>query len=195
MQEILSQFSFLNWENKKLYFDDSFNLGGLLNALNLPLHRPLPDRVEEFAEITRFGAVNIPNVLEQKFEAFADLVFTEGKRTRISHLKIERSPLLRRMFFTKFPSVICDMCDVSPLLRYPWSGNLLEIHHLLPLSSGIAVTNHGTSLNDVVPLCPNCHRATHVYYKLWLDGNVLNDFSSKTEALSVYQEAKKNVVL
>jgi predicted HNH restriction endonuclease len=120
-----------------------------------------------------------------------DIIFTEGRRVRVTHLRTERSPQLRRLFFSRNPVAICDMCTCDTRYRYPWTDNLLEIHHLLPLSSAIAITGEGTSLEDVVGLCPNCHRSVHVYYKRWFEINSVNDFSSKDEAREVYQSAKE----
>jgi len=190
---VLSQFSFLKWANKKLYLDTVFDLQGFLNGLHLSVNSPMADRVEEFANQTRLTTAPKPFAFGETFETPVDLIFTEGKRSRITHLKIERSPLLRKMFFEKFPRVVCNMCDLQPRLKYPWTDNILEIHHLLPLSSGVTVTTAGTSLDDIISLCPNCHRSTHVYYKLWLNANQTNDFASKGEAKAVYQEAKQKI--
>jgi hypothetical protein len=194
MMSVLSQFSFLKWANKKLYLDTSFDLQRFLNALQPYSFAPLSDRVEEFAKVTRLESIPKLSLPSREFETPVDLVFTEGKRSRITHLKIERSPLLRKIFFEKRPQVRCDMCELEPRKRYPWTDNLLEIHHLLPLSSGVAVTLSGTSLNDIVPLCPNCHRSVHIYYKIWLNGHQKPDFVGKSEAQTVYREAKQNVL-
>lgn len=193
MMSVLSQFSFLKWVNKRLYFDTSFDLDDFLSSLRPNPVAPVLDRAEEFANLTHW--VNMPKLASvgQDFETPIDLIFTEGKRTRITHLKIERSPLLRKIFFEKYRQIKCDMCELEPRKRYPWTDNLLEIHHLLPLSSGISVTLSGTSLDDIIPLCPNCHRSTHIYYKIWLNGNQKPDFSGKSEAKAVYKEAKMNL--
>ena len=90
---------------------------------------------------------------------------------------------------------ICNMCTCDMRHRYPWTDNLLEVHHLLPLSSAITITGEGTSLEDVVGLCPNCHRSVHVYYKRWFEKNLVNDFFSKDEAREVYQSAKREIQL
>lgn len=190
---VLSQFSFLKWANRKLYLDTTFDLWGFLGSLNLSVNLPAAGRVEEFANLTHLTSAPKPLAFGETFETPVDLIFTEGKRSRITHLKIERSPLLRKMFFEKLPSVVCNMCDLQPRVKYPWTDNILEIHHLLPLSSGVAVTTAGTSLEDIVSLCPNCHRSTHVYYKLWLNANQANDFAGKGEAKAVYKEAKQKI--
>lgn len=80
-------------------------------------------------------------------------------------------------------------------IRYPWTDNLLEIHHILPLSSSLALDGKGTSMGDVVPLCPTCHRSVHNYYRVWLNSNRVSDFLNKQVAVDVYGEAKKLVVV
>ena len=70
---------------------------------------------------------------------------------------------------------------------------MLDIHHLLPLSSSISITSRGTSLNDIVGLCPTCHRAIHSYYRKWLTDNQKEDFESKKEAHEVYMQAIKEI--
>jgi predicted HNH restriction endonuclease len=87
------------------------------------------------------------------------------------------------------------MCDGNMQKRYPWTENILELHHLLPLSSNLIVTTKGTSLADVVPLCPNCHRSIHVFYKNWLNSKNVNDFRTSSEAFSIYNTAKQQVQL
>jgi len=192
---VASQFSFLKWANKRLCLDASFDLKSLLAALSLSTAPPLADRTEEFIGQTKLTALPALLLLKQHTEMPTDFLFTEGKRTRATHLKIERSPLLRKIYFEKHPQVRCDMCALEPRKRYPWTDNLLDIHHLLPLASGVAVTLAGTSLADIVPLCPNCHRSVHAFYKNWLNARQATDFKNTAEARAVYGEAKQNVLI
>jgi predicted HNH restriction endonuclease len=111
------------------------------------------------------------------------------------HLKIERSTNLRKFFFANQTVYICDACNTNPKHIYPWTTNILEIHHLLPLSSSIMINSKGTSIDDVVALCPNCHKSIHEYYKQWLKSKNQEDFSSKQQALLVYNESKLKVTL
>jgi predicted HNH restriction endonuclease len=77
--------------------------------------------------------------------------------------------------------------------KYPWTDYMLDIHHLLPLSSSVAITTKGTSLNDIVGLCPSCHRSIHIYYTKWLKYAGQDDFSSRAEAMDVYLTAIKEI--
>jgi hypothetical protein len=79
--------------------------------------------------------------------------------------------------------------------RYPWTGNLLEVHHILPLSSPVRFEAGKTSIKDLVALCPNCHRATHDFYRKWLQSKAEDDFSDYDEARGAYKLAKHEVVL
>jgi predicted HNH restriction endonuclease len=95
--------------------------------------------------------------------------------------------------YTKYPE-ICNMCGLNTHIKYPWTSYIIEIHHLLPLSSPARVENKITSIQDVVGVCPTCHRATHKYYKLWFLNNGKIDFDSKEEANAVYQEVKSKII-
>lgn len=173
---------------------------GQLEKIAFPLIRPRDQDPD--VEIFRLGSVGVQEIIAVASVAREnqdDLVFTEGRRTRVTHLRVERSPKLRRLFFASLNTpFLCDMCDCDMNLRYPWSDNLLEIHHLLPLASvirTIRTTQQGTSFNDLVPLCPNCHKGVHAFYRLWLRQQAQEDFLSEREAKEVYREAKQQVVM
>ncbi len=197
-----SQASWLKWYNGKLYIDmlpgDLQNVGDLKSIVE-PIEFVIRERNSNpEQEILRIGKVSDEIIKPISFttrERPEDVLFTEGRRRRVTHLRTERSPQLRRFFFSKRATTICDMCTCDTRYRYPWTDNLLEIHHILPLSSAIAVTSTGTSLDDVVGLCPNCHRSVHVYYKRWFERNSVDDFLSKEEARAVYQAAKEEIQL
>jgi predicted HNH restriction endonuclease len=91
------------------------------------------------------------------------------------------------------PHPVCEACGMEMQIRYPWTDYLLDIHHLLPLASTIAITWRGTSLADIVGICPSCHRAIHIYYRQWLKANGQEDFTSKHEAARVFHLAKKEI--
>lgn len=195
----ISQLSILKWYGGRLVLDVSgADLAEYEDFVHLltprELSNPSSIREEEFARITRLGDEIVYPFQLQSRESPIDVGFTEGQRVRVTHVKIERSPLLRRIYFEKYPQTICNMCECDTHDRYPWTENLLEIHHLLPLSSALVVSGSGTSLEDVVPLCPTCHRSVHVYYKQWLNAMNVSDFSNRSEAVEAYSEAKRQLV-
>ena len=195
----LSQASILKLVNRKIYRDvtqsDLIEYDYFLPIISPEFSLPKPIREEDFIAITSLDKIVKPQLTIKSRESILEELFTEGKRVRVTHVKIERSPMLRKLYFQENPTTTCDMCTINMKIRYPWTLNLLEIHHILPLSSSLAMSSKGTSLEDVVPLCPTCHRSVHNYYKVWLNGSSKVDFTDKFEAAEVYSEAKRLIVL
>lgn len=191
-----SQLNLLKWFNNTLFLDIDERDEETFSSL-LQLATPIPYERDASAstQMIRMSTIrdaDAPIVPVHTRENPSDLVFTEGRRVRVSHLRTERSPRLRRIYFDAMqPPYLCDMCRVDLDTRYPWTTNMLELHHLLPLSSAVAIDSRGTSLVDVEPLCPNCHKSVHVYYGNHFRSNQKDDFVSKDEARYVYSEAKR----
>jgi predicted HNH restriction endonuclease len=141
-----------------------------------------------------FIATDLGDYTIQQIASF-DTEFSEGNRIRVTHIRTERSNKLKEFYFkyTNYPE-ICNMCGLNTHEKYPWTQYIIEIHHLLPLSSPARVENKVTSIQDVAGVCPTCHRAVHKYYNLWFLNNGRSDFHSKEEAVTVYQEAKNKVL-
>ncbi len=200
----IGQLSFLKIFEGKIYLDvlDDDDALILLNKMLHPIQKePYADKVEEFLSITQFEnrAFVPPSIKEGNVlltaAASADIEFVEGKRKRVHHIRIERSPLLRKVYIQQHPEPICDACKMHIQTKYPWVGYMLDLHHLLPLSSVVRTTiDSGTSLSDMVGLCPSCHRAIHSYYSKWLKTNNKEDFESKEEASDVYHDAVRKIV-
>ena len=192
----LSQLSILKVNAGYLHLDivsdNAINelLGKFLNPIK---KESLPQKTEEYLSMANL----VDKIVVPAFEIFTsdiiDIEFIEGKRKRVEHFKVERSPLLRKYFIEQSKQPVCSACDTDMSMRYPWTEYMLDIHHLLPLSSSVAITNRGTSLSDIVGLCPSCHRAVHIYYRQWLLSNHQDDFNSKMEAKEVFIEAVKEI--
>ena len=200
MMIFASQVTFLKWFDNSLILDisnsDSEALSDLTKSIQ-PNKRPkLSNQTEEFFQMSSIykNIIQIPRIAER--ESPVEVEFTEGKRRRTTHLRAERSPALRKALFASLTSPYsCDMCKLIPKRKYDWVDNILEVHHLLPLSSTVYIENKGTSLQDVVPICPNCHKSVHVYYRNWLKENSIEDFPDKDAAISVYNKAKSGVAI
>lgn len=195
MLVFISQFSFLNWTGRFLQLDivSSEISPELLSIAEPDFFAANPMREEELFAIAQPATSDFIDFNLSSRDEPSEEEFTEGERVRKTHVRIERSPALRKAYFKKFPPRQCDMCELNTKARYPWAKNLLELHHLLPLSSAIAVGSTGTLLTDVVPLCPTCHRGVHSYYRVWLNNHTQGDFSGKQEAGEVYVEAKRTL--
>lgn len=202
MLAFISQLSFLKAFRGSLYLDveDDGDVQNIIeNVLQPYIVTPMADRTEEFCQLTKMAKrLILPNqAITPKGTRtplnISDLEFTEGKKVRVMHLRIERSPLLRRFYIATHPEPVCSACEMRVQVKYPWVDYMLDLHHLLPLASVVKISNEGTSLEDMVGLCPSCHRAIHTYYRKWLKANNQNDFRSKKEAMNVYLEAVREI--
>ena len=195
----ISQLSYLSWINGKLFIDPSF-ISSLTSEEVLSIVTPIINlrNSDPELEIQRmFGIINnldyIPSFKEPS--ELDDIVFTEGKKIRVSHLRTERNRKVVSYYFENTQnSALCDVCETEVRERYPWVKNLIEVHHILPLASPLQVERSGTSMDDLVGLCPNCHRATHAYYRSYLADNNMPDFQSNDHAKEVYGMVKSNFV-
>jgi hypothetical protein len=195
----ISQLSFLKWNNGELFLDliskeEILKIWAVINPIILPREEK-PD-----LEILRLGShftgAELGEITATAAVSVFDLEFSEGSKTKVTHLRTERSSKLKEIYFehTENPE-ICDICAMDTPSRYPWTEHLIELHHLLPLSSPIRVEQATTSLKDIVGLCPSCHRATHKFYNKWLKKEKIKDFRTYEEAKAVYNLTKQQTVL
>jgi hypothetical protein len=200
MLRFFSQCSFLKWNSPALILDTYTMTEELLKRVERFATPDVTvqngDRALELLHLSRIAGreAKLPTI-ETRLEA-ADREFTEGQKVRVLHLRTERSRVLRELFFSTVRRPHrCDMCDLNVTTQYPWVERLLEVHHVLPLGSPVHVEGGRTSLDDLVGVCPTCHRATHAYYRDWLHSSGIADFRSKAEAHAVYNEAKRSLVM
>jgi hypothetical protein len=194
----ISQFSFLKWSNPNLYLEVTNKEEALqiIKLLEPQLTVRQPDAGAELLKLgSNFQGTALGNLTISQINVI-DTEFTEGSKVRVTHLRTERSAKLKDFYFanTEYPH-ICDMCSMDTAKRYPWADRIIELHHLLPLSSPVKVEIGKTSIKDIAGVCPSCHRATHKFYSRWLKVNGLKDFQNDDEARHVYAEAKQEIVL
>lgn len=86
-----------------------------------------------------------------------DIMVDEGDVIYTTRKTVLRDVALRKKCLQKNGSV-CVVCgfDATKIYGKEFSG-LIEVHHLFPVSAG----KRTTSVDDLVPVCPNCHRALH----------------------------------
>ena len=121
--------------------------------------------------------------------------FLEGGKVKKSHIVRERNSQLRNLYFRERKTSLCDACQIDTRIKYPWTQGVLDVHHILPLSSGTRVESKtGTILDDLIAICPTCHRAIHRYYDAHLRNANQLDFADKNEAQRLYQEAKAQII-
>lgn len=192
----ISQLSILKVHNSFLHLDivSDTVVEELLQKFLIPQNRNATKlRAEEFLSMTSISSKFVVPTFEIFTSDMIDMEFIEGKRKRVEHFRVERSPLLRRYYIEQNGCPVCYMCKADMSIKYPWTEYMIDIHHLLPLSSSVAITPKGTSLEDIVGLCPSCHRSIHIYYRMWLKKNHQDDFNSKKEAIEVFMMAAKEI--
>lgn len=83
----------------------------------------------------------------------------EGEIQKADVLRRERNPR-NRLLCLRLHGSHCACCSKDPTQLYSEAGNILEVHHLQPLAQLNKPRRYDPS-TDLVPLCPNCHRAVH----------------------------------
>jgi putative restriction endonuclease len=91
-----------------------------------------------------------------------ELQFDEGERKYVTHLMAERSnQVVITLKDTK--SWICEICQVD--FKEKYGIPYIEAHHKIPIST--YNSKHIIKHQDLALLCPNCHKAVHLYMKLY----------------------------
>ncbi len=166
-------------------FDDLSPVGG-------------PREADGDAEIRRlahlFGQGSVHDFFEFPNTVISNVAesgFLEGTKVQKTHVTIERNAGLRTAYFKRYPTTVCDVCTLDTRATYPWTERVMDLHHLLPLASGARVEKSGTTFDDLVPVCPSCHRAVHRYYGDFFKKHKQRDFTSRDEALTIYRDVKR----
>ena len=197
--KFISQISYLHSFGGKIIAsisqEDAHDIFCSLNPISGPRETNGNSEIQRLATLFRDGSDH--DFFEYKNTILSDVQesgFKEGSKVKKTHIVIERNSKLRDLFFTRNPIVICDACRVDTKQKYPWSNRILDLHHVLPLSSGTRVDSRkGTMLEDLVPICPTCHRAIHQFYDGYLKAESKQDFLNETEAQSIYNLAKSKI--
>lgn len=83
----------------------------------------------------------------------------------------ERNPR-NRLLALRIHGELCKVCGFDPVQQYPRLRSIIEVHHIQPLSS-LGEPRTYDPAEDLVPLCPNCHRAAHTKRPLpWSPGEL-----------------------
>ncbi|MBU0643455.1 MAG: HNH endonuclease [Alphaproteobacteria bacterium] len=102
------------------------------------------------AELIGYDVIVEEEAEEAAFEG-AILVSTVRRR--------ERNPR-NRLLCIRVHGEKCVCCGFEPKSFYGETGSIIEVHHLEALSLLDAPKQYDPA-TDLVPLCPNCHRAVH----------------------------------
>lgn len=99
------------------------------------------------------------DVIEDATGAAEELAF-EGAILESVVRRRERNPR-NRLLCIRLKGEKCAVCGLEPKRRYgEKAGTIIEVHHLEPLSRLAEPRPYDPAI-DLVPVCPNCHRAIH----------------------------------
>jgi 5-methylcytosine-specific restriction enzyme A len=82
-----------------------------------------------------------------------------------------------RLLCLRIHGEICKGCNLLPKNIYNTAGNIIEVHHLEPVSM-LKTPRAYNPETDLIPLCPNCHRAVHTRSPWPLSLQELNELMS-----------------
>ena len=91
----------------------------------------------------------------------------EGQVLRSVIRRRERNPR-NRLLCLRIHGYQCKVCGLDPVKKYGTFAQIIEVHHLQPLSDLNEPRQYDPKL-DLIPLCPNCHRAVHAPKGLPMD--------------------------
>lgn len=125
-------------------------------------------------EIKQINTVLVPEI---------ELTGEEGRVVEElrNHKRRERNRKFVSDYKKKYQSITqCPACSIDILDVYKINPiEILELHHILPLSKNITKFNTKLKEEDVVLLCPSCHRVIHkLMSKRNQDKITLEDFKS-----------------
>jgi predicted restriction endonuclease len=122
------------------------------------------ERIKRFIDTSfDFSAKEINDAfLPEKFDYYkSKIIFIEGKKKVKISTFIERNPKLRKLAIN-YHGTNCSACGFNFKEFYGAHGDgFIEIHHLEPLYKETHCTRETNFIEDLTPLCANCHSMVH----------------------------------
>ncbi len=106
------------------------------------------------------GIECIPAVLS-KTDGTASKVFFEGEAKKVELTRYERSSENRDQCIA-YHGTSCCVCDFNFGKTYGVKAkNIIHVHHLTPVAE-LGKSSEVNPINDLRPVCPNCHAVIHM---------------------------------
>jgi 5-methylcytosine-specific restriction protein A len=87
-------------------------------------------------------------------------IHSEGGRAMVMVNRFERDPHARERCISHY-GLCCSVCSMTFGERYGhMMKDFIHVHHLVPLSD-IGTAYSVDPINDLRPVCPNCHAVIH----------------------------------
>ncbi len=117
------------------------------------------EHITSLASLWRGFAGAAPDVLWPD-EAPTGRQYVEGSVTRVLVNRYERSSEARRACIARW-GLSCYVCDMDFGTGYgDYAQGTIEVHHIVPISE-VGEEYTVDPINDLRPVCPNCHAALH----------------------------------
>jgi hypothetical protein len=167
----------------------------------VPVAQPVQDFVNYFntvigprynKEVTPLLVRELPSVSEILLPDDIDSLrklpkrqFKEGTRKLVTHLRVERDPLLvrtaKRTFKHTHGHLYCEACSFNFKRTYGKRGeDFIEAHHKTPISTLIQAKV--TEITDLAMVCANCHRMLH--RRPWITVEELKELLKQVKQLA-----------
>ena len=141
-----------------LYRSGKLNTAGNKKSLTFDATNPNKKNQPKAIKNTDTHEVNKTRSPLDEFHTEAKV--PEGKPKAFFTYRYERSPKLRASVLNKF-GYKCAVCGFDFEKIYGRLGkNFAEVHHLIPVSE----KEQENDVNNLRPLCSNCHRMIHRLY-------------------------------
>jgi 5-methylcytosine-specific restriction protein A len=113
-------------------------------------------------------------------------IFTEGNIGTVTTTKYERNPYARDVCIKKH-GTICRICGFDFGKVYGEIGKgFIHIHHLMPISE-IGKEYLLDPINDLCPVCPNCHAMIHKRRPAYSLEDIKGRYQKQMEQNAIFQ--------
>lgn len=120
------------------------------------------DRNEQLNLLFAYLRQNEDNYQPEKEPPLVQTYFKEGEKyiSEVARRKRERALVRHRLEMDNYKCLYCGFPTFTNS-EMPLSSVLVEIHHINPIQDG----ERETKIEDLISLCPNCHKLIHAIGK------------------------------
>jgi 5-methylcytosine-specific restriction protein A len=118
------------------------------------------EKIEQNEYLKEIKSILLKNKIDIKFdEISSDEILYEGGKVRIEINRYERSSKAKKECLKHYNRK-CVLCGFEDRTSKYTNIDIIEVHHLKPISE-ITEKYIVNPIEDLRPVCPNCHRALH----------------------------------
>jgi len=118
------------------------------------------DKQDYLNRINQIISVDVKKEIEQyPDEQNGRIPYYEGAQFSVVINKYERNLKAKKECLEHYKR-ICKICGFKDFESYGSEIGIIEVHHIIPLSE-INEVYCVDPIKDLIPVCPNCHRALH----------------------------------